>query len=149
MAYNFNDIASELDNGANIEDICKAFTDGVNTLLKERANERARLEQDFNDCCDMLAEYWEEALYLYQDMGKWPAGSKYKPSHLTISKDVFKELIVSLVENCGLVELFQGAVDEIHSALHSSPSAKKIVAKTTNDNYTDIMNNFFKEIGIN
>ena len=70
MAYNFNDIASELDNGAIIEDICKAFTDGVNTLLKERANERARLEKDFNECCDMVAEYWEEPLNLYQDMGK-------------------------------------------------------------------------------
>lgn len=149
MAYNFNDIASELDNGANIEDICKAFTDGVNALLKERANERARLEQDFDDCCDMLAEYWEEALYLYQDMGKWPAGSKYKPSHLTISKDVFKNLITSLVENCELVELFQTAVEEVRSALHSSPSAKKIVVNPTNDDFANIMNNFFKEIGIN
>ena len=150
MAYDFNDIAKELANGADIEDICKSFTEIVNAAVRKR-NENKRA---FDEACQLLSEVWLKAVCIYYDIGEWPVKSPYTPEDLAISAEAFKELISNAAKNYELMELVETALNEIHGEQVSvrpeksaANSPKKLDADHKQD-FDTVMHDFFKSIGI-
>lgn len=150
MAYDFNNVMKELANGADIEDICKSFTEIVNAAVRKRdENKRA-----FDETCQLLSEVWLKAVCIYYDIGEWPVKSPYTPKDLAISAEAFKELISNAAKNYELMELVETALNEINEEQVSvrpekraANSPKKLDADHKQD-FDTVMHDFFKSIGI-
>lgn len=150
MAYDFNDVAKELANGADIEDICKSFTEIVNAAVRKR-NENKKA---FDEACQLLSEVWLKAVCIYYDIGEWPVKSPYTPEDLAISAEAFKELISNTAKNYELMELVETTLNEIRGeqvSVRSKKSAANSPKKLDADHKQDfdtVMHDFFKSIGI-
>lgn len=150
MAYDFNNVMKELANGADIEDICKSFTEIVNAAVRKRdENKRA-----FDEACQLLSEVWLKAVCIYYDIGEWPVKSPYTPKDLAISAEAFKELISNAAKNYELMELVETALNEIneeqvsvHPEKRAANTPKKLDADHKQD-FDTVMHDFFKSIGI-
>lgn len=150
MAYDFNNVMKELANGADIEDICKSFTEIVNTAVRKRdENKRA-----FDEACQLLSEVWLKAVCIYYDIGEWPVKSPYTPKDLAISAEAFKELISNAAKNYELMELVETALNEINEEQVSvrpekraANTPKKLDADHKQD-FDTVMHDFFHSIGI-
>ena len=150
MAYDFNNVMKELANGADIEDICKSFTEIVNAAVRKRdENKRA-----FDEACQLLSEVWLKAVCIYYDIGEWPVKSPYTPKDLAISAEAFKELISNAAKNYELMELVETALNEINEEQVSvrpekraANTPKKLDADHKQD-FDTVMHDFFHSIGI-
>ena len=132
----FNNIESLLRSGVNAEDIAKAFTDELNSAIKE-TNKVGRKKE----LCNALAEDWNDLMLMWLENNNLPDGLE--------NDDFFMdaELVETLFDAVmnGIVKMapLYRALDEIVEAENKN---KAPVQTNTDDDFNSIMRNFLNSI---
>ena len=132
----FNNIESLLRSGVNAEDIAKAFTDELNSAIKE-TNKVGRKKE----LCNALAEDWNDLMLIWLENNNLPDGLE--------NDDFFMdaELVETLFDAVmnGIVKMapLYRALDEIVEAENKN---KAPVQTNTDGDFNSIMRNFLNSI---
>lgn len=132
----FNNIESLLRSGVNAEDIAKAFTDELNSAIKETSKVDRKRE-----LCGTLAEDWNDLMLMWLESNDLPDGLE--------NDDFFMdaELVETLFDAVmnGIVKMapLYRAIDEIAKTENKN---KAPVSTNTDGDFNSIMRNFLNSI---
>lgn len=132
----FNNIESLLRSGVNAEDIAKAFTDELNSAIKETNKVDRKRE-----LCNTLAEDWNDLMLMWLENNDLPDGLENDDFFMDaeLVETLFDALMNGIVKMAPLYRAF----NEIAEAENKN---KAPVSTNTDGDFNSIMRNFLNSI---
>lgn len=132
----FNNIESLLRSGVNTEDIAKAFTDELNSAIKETNKVDRKRE-----LCNALAEDWNDLMLMWLENNDLPDGLENDDFFMDaeLVETLFDTLMNGIVKMAPLYRAF----NEIAKAENKN---KAPVSTNTDGDFNSIMRNFLNSI---
>ena len=132
----FNNIESLLRSGVNAEDIAKAFTDELNSAIKE-TNKVSRKKE----LCNALAEDWNDLMLMWLESNDLPDG--LENDDFFMDAELVETLFDAMMNGIVKMAPIYRALDEIAKTENKN---KAPVSTNTDGDFNSIMRNFLNSI---
>ena len=132
----FNNIESLLQSGVNAEDIAKAFTDELNSAIKE-TNKVGRKKE----LCNALAEDWNDLMLMWLENNDLPDG--LENDDFFMDAELVETLFDAMMNGIVKMAPIYRAIDEIAKTENKN---KASVSTNTDGDFNSIMRNFLNSI---